>query len=94
MNEREDLTGLVVRTALACTIEDLPPPTVHTIKLAILDLISCCIAGSDSDSARVVSDWAQETSGRRDAGIIGTPLRASAPLAALANGTVRSCARF
>ena len=87
MNEREDLTGLVVRTALACTIEDLPPPTVHTIKLAILDLISCCVAGSDSDSARLVSDWAQETSGRRDAVIVGTRLRASAPLAALANGT-------
>ena len=60
---------------------------MHTVKLAILDLISCCVAGSGSDSARVVSDWAQETSGRRDAVIVGTALRASAPLAALANGT-------
>jgi 2-methylcitrate dehydratase PrpD len=94
MSERSDLTGLVVRTALDASVEDLPEVTVDTIKLAILDLVSCCVAGSEADSAKLVSDWAQETSGRTDSVIIGTGLRASPPLAALANGTAAHALDF
>jgi 2-methylcitrate dehydratase PrpD len=87
VSSQPDLTGLVVQTALGTSIEDLPAPTLESVKLAIFDLIACCVAGSRSESALAVSSWARATSGRQDCVIIGTPHRASPPLAALANGT-------
>lgn len=87
MSRQGDLAGLVVQTTFSGTIEDLPASAIDTVKLSILDFIACCVAGSRSDGARAVSDWAHETSGRADSVIIGTARRASPPLAALANGT-------
>jgi 2-methylcitrate dehydratase PrpD len=76
-----------VRTALGCRAEDLGPDGVRTIKLAILDLLGCCVAGADALGSRLVATWAHAASGARgDAVIIGTELRATPALAALANG--------
>lgn len=87
MSEQPDLAGLVVRTAFAVSVDDLPARTLEMVKLAILDFIACCVAGSRAEGPQAVADWAHETSGRTDSVIIGTMYRASPPLAALANGT-------
>jgi 2-methylcitrate dehydratase PrpD len=94
MTEHDDLTGLVVRTALHSSIEDLPDSTLRSVKLAILDLIACCIAGSDSPGSRAVSDWAQASSGGAGTVIIGTSMRAAPPLAAMANGAAAHALDF
>lgn len=86
MSNQDDLTGLVVQTALGASTKDLPTSNLETIKHAILDLFACSVAGSRSEGGRALSDWATETSGKTDSTIIGTPYRASPPLAALANG--------
>lgn len=83
----QDLTGLVVRTAHGTTVEDLSKETLDTIKRSILDLIGCCVAGSGEAGPTAVAGWAHEASGDGPSTIIGTPLRASSALAALANGT-------
>jgi 2-methylcitrate dehydratase PrpD len=87
MKEQDDLTGLIVRTALESSTRHLPDSALHTVKLAILDLLACCIAGSGSEGARATAAWADESSGKNDSVIIATSRRASPPLAALANGT-------
>jgi 2-methylcitrate dehydratase PrpD len=87
VSEQPDLTGLVTRTAFAVSVDDLPTTTLESMKLAILDFVACCVAGSRAKAAQAVADWAHETSGRTDSVIIGTAHRASPPLAALANGT-------
>jgi 2-methylcitrate dehydratase PrpD len=88
-----DLTGAVVTTALAATTKELPSAAVHSVKLAMLDLLACCVAGSEDQAARVTAAFASET-GTGDCVIVGTPLRASPPLAALANGTAAHALDF
>ena len=57
--------------------------------------LACCVAGSDTDSARWLADWAaRRDRRRRRPSIVGTPLRAPAPLAALANGTAAHALDF
>jgi len=81
-----DATEQLVASALSLSMDALPPEAVEDMKLAVLDLAACCVAGSTDEGARLVADWASETS-RGDALIFGTSKRASPALAALANGT-------
>jgi 2-methylcitrate dehydratase PrpD len=86
VTETTDLTGLVVRTAHSVTVDDVPPSVLHGLKLAILDLLACCVAGSRTEGSVAVADWAQATGPGTDSVIIGTALRATPPMGALANG--------
>ena len=81
----DDLTGLVVRVAHRVTIDDLSPRVLQGLKFSILDLLACCVAGSRTQGSRAVADWARATGPSSDSVIIGTSLRTSPPLAALAN---------
>ena len=94
MNAETDLTGLVVRTALTSSLDDIPEATLQVIRFAILDFLACCVAGSESDAARAVTQWAIDTSDRGDATVVGTSKRTSIPLAALANGTAAHALDF
>jgi 2-methylcitrate dehydratase PrpD len=68
------------------SVEDLPSDVLHEAKRSLLDWICAALAGADEPAAvrlrRVVADVAKGP----DASILGVPLRASAPFAALANG--------
>lgn len=87
MSADEGVTGALVRTARAASIDDLPDDAVRTIKLAVLDLLGCCVAGADEEGSRLVASWASESSGGSGPSVVvGTGLRASPALAALANG--------
>jgi 2-methylcitrate dehydratase PrpD len=94
MSTTDDLTGLVVRTALQSSLNDIPESSLNVVKLAILDFLACCVAGSNTDAAQIVMRWATSTSGRDDAVIVGTSQRTSPPLAALANGTAAHALDF
>ena len=87
MSADEGVTGSLVRTARAASIDDLPDDAVRTIKLAVLDLLGCCVAGADEEGSRLVASWASESSGGSGPSVVvGTGLRASPALAAFANG--------
>jgi 2-methylcitrate dehydratase PrpD len=85
MTDRGDLTERIARTALDLSVKDLPPAALETIKLAILDCLACGVAGSRTAGARIMAEWADETSGRVESTILGTDRRASASMAAMAN---------
>lgn len=82
-----DLTGLIVRTTHATSIDDLSAETLGTVKLSILDSLACSVAGSREDGPMAVAGWAHDSGGDGKSTIIGTPLRTSPAFAALANGT-------
>jgi 2-methylcitrate dehydratase PrpD len=94
MSAAEDVTAAVVRTALACRLEDLPASAVHVAKRSILDVLACAVAGSEDESARLAAAFAHENGGGSGSVIVGTALLAPAPLAALANGTAAHALDF
>jgi 2-methylcitrate dehydratase PrpD len=81
-----DVTEQLVAAALGFSTSDLPATAVWSVKLSVLDLVGCCVAGSNDEGARLVGSWASEAS-VGDAVILGTSRRASPAMAALANGT-------
>ena len=72
--------------AAAVRFEALPPSTVHAFKRALLDHVTCAIAGSGMPVSRALLSYYEETDAARAAGVTGTRARLSAPNAALVNG--------
>jgi 2-methylcitrate dehydratase PrpD len=66
--------------------EDLPQATVHAFKRALLDHVTCAVAGSAMPVSRALLSYYQETDASRAATVVGTEARLSAPNAALVNG--------
>ena len=66
--------------------EDLPPATLHAFKRALLDHVTCAVAGSAMPVSRALLSYYQETDASRVATVVGTEARLSAPNAALVNG--------
>src|SRR5688572_26068961 len=65
---------------------DLPPEVVHAFKRALLDHVTCALAGSSMPVSRALLSYYQETDASRSATVIGAEARLSAPNAALVNG--------
>ena len=66
--------------------EDLPAEVVHAFKRALLDHVTCALAGSSMPVSRALLSYYQETDASRSATVIGAEARLSAPNAALVNG--------
>src|SRR5688572_26631349 len=66
--------------------EDLPPEVVHAFKRALLDHVTCALAGSSMPVSRALLSYYQETDASRSATVIGAEARLSASNAALVNG--------
>jgi 2-methylcitrate dehydratase PrpD len=64
----------------------LPPEVVHAFKRALLDHVTCALAGSSMPVSRALLSYYQETDASRSATVIGAEARLSAPNAALVNG--------
>lgn len=92
--ELHDLTGEIVRTALEIDLENLPPGAVTAVQLATLDCLACTVAGAQTDGTRLVAEWVAESGGPGDSTVIGTGIRSSPPLAALANATAAHALDF
>ncbi len=66
--------------------QDLPPPVVHAFKRALLDHVTCALAGSAMPVSRALLSYYQETDASRAATVIGSEARLSPSNAALVNG--------
>ncbi len=76
---------------LACYVAELetrklPEAAVHAFRRALLDYLTCAVAGSGTDAARMVLDYLQSWDQSAQACVIGTPHRLAAQNAAFVNG--------
>lgn len=65
----------------------LPPDVVHAFRRALLDYLTCAVAGSKMEATRIVLDYHQSWDKATEACVVGTPVRLSAQNAAFVNGT-------
>lgn len=68
--------------------EQIEPEVMRIAKNAILDFLGVALAGTLDTGSVLVTEYAKEMNSKPEAGIIGSRLKASAPIAALANGTM------
>jgi 2-methylcitrate dehydratase PrpD len=83
----DSLTRSIVDTALGIEFADLPVETAQMVRLAVLDLFACAVAGAEDDCARITADWVRGLGGGAQSAVFGTSLRAPAAFAAYANAT-------
>lgn len=80
------------RTAQLAALHDawetqaLSPRAVETARMGIQDVLGCIVAGAAAPAATMVRELAREQGSSAEASVLGTGLRLTAPLAALANG--------
>jgi 2-methylcitrate dehydratase PrpD len=66
--------------------EQLSPAVVHAAKRAMLDFVTCAVSGSAMPVSKALLSYYEESDATRVASVIGTPVKLSAPNAALVNG--------
>jgi len=67
---------------------DIPKTVVDHMKLCLLDTIGCGLFGSTLPWGKILAKFAKDLGGRRESTLLGMGYKASAPNAALANGTM------
>jgi 2-methylcitrate dehydratase PrpD len=80
-------TRTLAEFAASLRYDDIPPEVVAHAKLCLLDTLGCGLFGSTLPWARIVAETVHEIDDGRVAVLWGTPDTASAPGAALVNGT-------
>ena len=89
-NNPQQATGASRRVAEYVASLDaatLPADTVHAFKRALLDYLTCAIAGSRMEPTRIVLDYVSSWDQSKEAAVLGTAARLSCPNAAFVNGT-------
>jgi len=84
MGPTEALAQFVAKTHA----RDIPTKAIETAKLVILDTFGVTLAASALPAARIITEYVRDHEAAPRAGVIGTKVRTTAPLAALANGTM------
>ena len=69
------------------TYERLPSRVVHAFKRALLDYLTCAVAGSRQDESRLLLEYFMEWDKSGEAAVIGSKARLACPNAAFVNGT-------
>lgn len=90
INNPREATGASKRVAefvSALGYDQLPANSVHAFKRALLDYLTCAIAGSRMAPTRIVFDYVSSWDQAREAAVMGTQTRLSCPNAAFVNGT-------
>jgi 2-methylcitrate dehydratase PrpD len=90
MGVTRQLATFVVDTSFA----DIPAPANARAKEAILDGLGCALVGSPTPIGKLVTRYVCERSETPRAAVIGSGYKASAALAALANGTMAHALDF
>jgi len=83
------LDGASIRLAefiSAARYDALPDHVVHAVKRALLDYVSCAVAGSAMPVSKALMAYFQEEDASRHAAVVGSAIRLSAPNAAMVNG--------
>jgi 2-methylcitrate dehydratase PrpD len=70
----------------ATRYESLSPEVIHAFKRALLDFVTCAIAGSAMPVSRALLSYFEENDATRSATVVGSDVKLSAPNAALVNG--------
>lgn len=78
----------VARLVHSIRYEDLPAAVVQRCKALMLDTLACACGGVDSAISRKVLQMVQELGGSHHSSVIGSGIKTSMPMAALANGTM------
>src|SRR5678809_206565 len=89
-NNPEIATGASRRIAeyvSGLSYDQLPADTVHAFKRALLDYLTCAIAGSRMEPTRIVFDYVSSWDKSGEAAVLGTKSRLACPNAAFVNGT-------
>ena len=90
MGVTEQLAAFTVNTTWA----DIPPQACDKAKEAMLDGLGCALVGSPTPTGKLIMHYVRERGGHPRAAVIGGGFKTSAPLAALANGTVAHALDF
>lgn len=69
------------------TFERVPSRAVHAFKRALLDYLTCSVAGSRQDESRVLLEYFMEWDESGEAAVVGSKARLACPNAAFVNGT-------
>lgn len=80
-------TQRLAEFAAALAFEQIPPEVIDKIKLCILDNLGCAIFGASLPAMQKLISVAAAEGAAPKAAVFGAPLRTSAALAALVNGT-------
>ena len=75
-------------------LEDIPHDVLNQAKRCLIDVCGVTLAGSNTESARLLLQTAVATYGEGDCDILGTPYRLNAPGAAFANGSAAHALDF
>ncbi len=78
----QEIASYVVRTRYRDLLDDV----IELARGFILDGLGVALAGSTEECARIVQRQTLQMGGKKEASILGTPVMAPAPRAALANG--------
>ena len=85
-NSVVSLSRNIARSIRAQKFEQLPPPAIAKVKIAVLDMLSCAYESLDLAPSRMAIELASR--GKGESVVLGTPLRATACDAAFANGVL------
>jgi 2-methylcitrate dehydratase PrpD len=81
-----DASRKLARYVAGLDARKLPDAAVHAFRRALLDYLTCAVAGAGTDAARMVLDYLQSWDKSAEASVIGTPFRLAAQNAAFVNG--------
>lgn len=85
-NTSASLTGRIAKYCVDLKYEDLPPDVVAEAKKGILDTLGVTLIGSREEATRMMLAASGTAGAQGEATVIGTDVRAPAPVAALVNG--------
>ncbi|MCW2652455.1 MAG: MmgE/PrpD family protein [Mycobacterium sp.] len=80
-------TGALATWVHELSLDDVPPPVIERAKHLILDGLGCALIGAQLPWSRVATEAVLDIDGNGDTVVIGAGHTASAPAAALLNGT-------
>lgn len=81
-------TDQIARFIVEADYASIPAEAVRLAKDAILDTLGVTLAGSIEPAGQIMAQYVKELGGAAQAGVIGSGFKTSAPLSALANGTM------
>ena len=83
----EPATRTLARFGAELEYDAVPAEVVEAAKTLVLDCLGCTLFAAGLPWSRIVQDYVAAQAAPHEAGVWGTAVRTSAPLAALANGT-------
>jgi 2-methylcitrate dehydratase PrpD len=82
------LTSQLAEFVAGSSFKDLPDRVILEAKRCFIDWVGVALAASRSPTAKVLSGLVRDLGGQKQATVIGSALRTTAPYAALVNGSI------